>query len=353
MTIVNFMPVSGRAPVSVDVLRDHLDEAARRAGEEDVTLLVPKGASDLAEKLPSGRVVLADDSFGYVYTNDTAALQVVRGEKPLPSEVTGSCETAVVSGERWLLGNDEKRVYVGETCVSVPARTTVAAILSAAGVSADGVKAVYLGYPQCQFVVASSFGDELEVSADELRVYTNENCMAKALSDILGEFRHEACGRCVFGNEGGHQMATILADICNGKGNPGDLDLIRDLGPVMEEQALCEVGRKMAAVALSALDLFGDEIGAHITKKQCPAGECRAFLTYHILVSRCVGCGKCLDVCEEDAIMGKPNFVHVVDQKACVRCGRCLEACPEGAVVTAGAKKPKTPPKPIPCRVHK
>jgi Fe-S-cluster-containing hydrogenase component 2 len=41
----------------------------------------------------------------------------------------------------------------------------------------------------------------------------------------------------------------------------------------------------------------------------------------------------------------------VVDQRSCTRCGRCLEVCPKGAVVMAGEKKPKTPPRPIPCRV--
>lgn len=50
--------------------------------------------------------------------------------------------------------------------------------------------------------------------------------------------------------------------------------------------------------------------------------------------------------------MGKARFVHVIDQRACTKCGACLEACPEGAIVMAGAKKPKTPPKPIPCKVR-
>ncbi|MBE6469840.1 MAG: hypothetical protein E7001_07855 [Coriobacteriaceae bacterium] len=57
-----------------------------------------------------------------------------------------------------------------------------------------------------------------------------------------------------------------------------------------------------------------------------------------------------LGACEKDAIAGKPHFVHAIDQKACTRCGACVKACEEGAIVTAGAGKPRTPPRPIPVK---
>ena len=120
--------------------------------------------------------------------------------------------------------------------------------------------------------------------------------------------------------------------------------------PVDATSAPCELGRIMARTVQEGIDLFGDELDRHVSKRSCPAGECKAFMTYHILVSRCTGCGDCLAACEEDAITGKDKFVHVIDQKACIQCGRCLEACGEGAVVMAGARKPKTPPRPIPCK---
>ncbi|MCC6099729.1 MAG: 4Fe-4S binding protein [Olsenella sp.] len=351
MTIVNFMPASKAAPVATDLLRERAGEVVGRASREDVTLLVPRTCEGLMSDLPRDRWVACDDSFGYVYANDTAAAQVLAGEKPLPSGVTGVGPTPVVGGEAWLAGNAEKRVYVGGTPVTSPATTTVAALLSAAGVDAGDVKAVWLGYPQCELVTAADLGREVTLSCDEARVYTSKSCMAHALAHLMEEFDHEGCGRCVFGHEGGHQLVAITSDICEGRGQAGDLDLIRDLAPVMADQALCEVGRRMAGTATQFLDAFGDEVEAHITRKTCPAGECRAFMTFHILVSKCVGCGDCLDACEDDAIMGKPGFVHVVDQRSCTRCGRCLEVCPKGAVVMAGEKKPKTPPRPIPCRV--
>lgn len=73
-------------------------------------------------------------------------------------------------------------------------------------------------------------------------------------------------------------------------------------------------------------------------------------MTVHILASKCVGCGECMDVCEDDAILGKKNFVHVIEQDECTICGKCVEACDEDAIVLAGAVKPRCPAKPIPCK---
>ena len=354
MTLVNFMPLDRSHLVALELLRSNLEEAARRVAAEDVRLLVPASATDVAAALPEGSFVTADDSFGFVYDNDTAAARVLVGEKPLSSAVSGTTEGAelLVSGESWLCGDERKVVYVGDARVEGAAQTTVGELLGAAGVSADDVKAVYLGYPMSTFVVPAHFGDAVTLSCDDVRVIGSGDCAVDAVRDILDGFHRECCGRCVFGNEGGHQLCAILADACAGKGQSADLDLIRDLTPTMAEQALCEVGQRMASVAAQALDLFGDEFEAHVSRHQCPAGTCRALVTYHILVSRCTGCGECLDACEEDAIEGKVGFVHVIDQRACVHCGKCLDACPKGAVVTAGLKKPKTPPHPIPCRVH-
>ncbi|MBP3884652.1 MAG: 4Fe-4S binding protein [Olsenella sp.] len=228
--------------------------------------------------------------------------------------------------------------------------TTTAALLKELGVDAAELKAVWFGYPMAQFVVPERFGEELEVTTCELQTFGPEDCMAHALLDVCEELRRSTECTCTFGHEGGYQVVTILGDVCSKKGKPDDIALLRDLAPVMQAQALCGEGRALASAVLQALDLFGPEIEAHITKKSCPSGGCPAFKTYHILVSKCTGCGKCLDACDDDAIMGKAKFVHVVDQRKCSQCGACLEACPEGAVVRAGAKKPKTPPRPIPVR---
>ena len=230
---------------------------------------------------------------------------------------------------------------------------TTADLLASLGAETDGLKAVWFAFPQAQLVTAERFGDEVEVTAPSVRVFDASSCMADALLTIVTELRDINECTCNFGHEGTFQILAILGDICTKKGKPGDLALLRDIAPVMAKHAKCDEGKAVARAVTQILDAFNDEIEAHITKKVCAAGGCRAFQTYHVLVSKCIGCGKCIEACEDDAILGKPRFVHVIVQKACVQCDKCRQACPEDAIVTAGANKPKTPPKPIPCKRKK
>ena len=48
-------------------------------------------------------------------------------------------------------------------------------------------------------------------------------------------------------------------------------------------------------------------------------------------VTRCTGCGACVEVCPVGAVAlvdGKAR----VDEELCTGCGACVDACPEGAI---------------------
>lgn len=62
------------------------------------------------------------------------------------------------------------------------------------------------------------------------------------------------------------------------------------------------------------------------TRKECSAG--------------CIGCMKCMKVCEHDAIKVENNTAHV-DYSKCVGCGECEKGCPTKAIhiVTLGGAK--------------
>ncbi len=233
---------------------------------------------------------------------------------------------------------------------NVPECATTITLLEAVGVEPTTCKAVWYGFPQAEFIVPDRFGDQVEVTSSSMRVFEEADCMASALLEIVNELRRSTECTCTFGHEGAFQLISILGDGCQKKGNPVDVALVRELADAAAAYASCDEGRAMGRAVLQALELFGEEIAAHFEKRRCPTGGCAAFKTVHILVSRCTGCGACLKACEDGAIMGKPRFVHVVDQGKCTQCKRCQEACPEQAVVLAGAKKPKTPPRPIPVK---
>ena len=54
----------------------------------------------------------------------------------------------------------------------------------------------------------------------------------------------------------------------------------------------------------------------------------------------CIQCGKCMKVCEHEAITQNPKTgVYMINKKKCVACGKCVEICPMKVMVL----KPESP----------
>jgi NAD-dependent dihydropyrimidine dehydrogenase PreA subunit len=145
----------------------------------------------------------------------------------------------------------------------------------------------------------------------------------------------ESCGKCVPCREGLKQMLLILNNICSGKGKKGDLELLQELAEVMRDASLCALGTSAANPVLSTIKYFRDEYEAHINEKRCPAGVCKALVSYYIEPEKCQACLICARSCPAEAIKGSKGVVHVIDQEKCTKCGTCIDVCPTrfGAVI--------------------
>jgi len=166
-------------------------------------------------------------------------------------------------------------------------------------------------------------------------VTDEDTCMVDVARYFLNFLAGESCGKCVPCREGIHQMLKILNRICEGKGRTGDVELLEELGEVVRDASLCALGQTAPNPVLSTIKYFRDEYEAHIKEKRCPAGVCKALISYYIDPKKCEACMICLRECPVEAITGGKNLVHIIDQNKCTKCGSCLEVCPPrfGAVV--------------------
>lgn len=186
---------------------------------------------------------------------------------------------------------------------------------------------------------------------EKLNQLQETDCVVDFLKKETAGHECANCGKCVYGYEGITQIQIIFNDISEKKGRSSDLELLERLCTLMQENCLCEKGDEIAQAVIYALQEYGEEIKNHASKKSCKAGVCKKFVTYHVLQDKCVGCGDCIDACQDDAIIGKKKFVHIIDPDECVKCGACQEVCSHNAIVTAGSVKPLCPKRPIPCKV--
>lgn len=127
-------------------------------------------------------------------------------------------------------------------------------------------------------------------------------------------------------------MYEMLDKITKGQATLEDLDKLEELCYYIKENALCGLGQTAPNPVLSTLRYFRDEYVAHVVEKRCPAGVCKALLSYTIDADKCKGCTLCARNCPAGAITGTVKEPHVIDQSKCVKCGACMEKCRFGAI---------------------
>ncbi len=165
-----------------------------------------------------------------------------------------------------------------------------------------------------------------------LIVMDEENCMVDVAKFFLDFTVDESCGKCPPCRIGTKRMLEMLERITDGKGQPGDIEKLIELGESIKAGALCGLGKTAPNPVLSTIKYFRDEYEAHIYEKRCPAGHCQQLLSYEIIPAKCIGCGMCLRVCPADAITGEKKQPHHINPDKCIKCGACVEKCKFGAI---------------------
>ena len=182
-------------------------------------------------------------------------------------------------------------------------------------------------------------------------VIDEDTCMVDITKFFLNFTQSESCGKCIPCRWGTKQMLDILVDITEGKGRPGDVELLQELAESVKSSSLCGLGQTAPNPVITSIHYFRDEYEEHIVKKRCSAMQCQAVISYYILPEKCEGCMICARNCPVQAIEGGKRMVHVIDQDKCINCGICLDVCPPkfSAVVKVSGKKPSNiPEKPVP-----
>jgi NADH:ubiquinone oxidoreductase subunit F (NADH-binding)/(2Fe-2S) ferredoxin len=205
-------------------------------------------------------------------------------------------------------------------------------------------KAVQTGGPSGGFLPESCL--DLPVDFDSLTqagtmmgsggmvVVDDRTCMVEAARYFIEFLTEESCGKCVPCREGLRTSMEALTRITRGAGRADDLDLLIEIGEVMQDSCLCALGSSAPNPVLSTLRYFRDEYDAHINHRACPAGACKELIEYAIDDSKCDGCHACVGACSVDALTGTVKELHKLDQGKCIKCGACLEMCARGAILT-------------------
>lgn len=162
--------------------------------------------------------------------------------------------------------------------VEIPFGPTLREVLDRfAGGMAEGgrLKAVQVGgplgslFPESKLDIPICFDAFNEAGAvlghGGIVVFDHQTDMVKLARHYMTFTAEESCGKCTPCRIGSVRGRELLERIEAGKGTPGDLALLADLGETMKATSLCAHGARGPYPILTAIEHFGEEFGRKLS----------------------------------------------------------------------------------------
>ena len=214
----------------------------------------------------------------------SAAMIVARGPEYFASVGTeGSRGTAVFS----LVGR-----VANTGLIEVPMGMTLGEIIRGIGGGSQSgrpIKAVQTGGPSGGCIPAAMLDIPVDyesltkagtiMGSGGMIVMDETTCMVDTAKYFVHVGMEESCGKCTPCRDGLQHMHYILEEITQGRGRPGDIELLERIGNHIRALSFCGLGKTAANPVLSTIRYFRDEYEAHIHRKQCPAVVCRELIS--------------------------------------------------------------------------
>jgi len=159
------------------------------------------------------------------------------------------------------------------------------------------------------------------------------------------------CGKCYPCALGSGEARVRLIRIAQHLENvsASDIAALKRIGTQMIEGSFCIKGKKTGKFITETMANFLEDFNLHLTGA-CSHKECISLLEYVIDPELCNMCGKCLEACKYDAIIGEVKKSYLsgyipfeIRQKRCTRCGECVTVCPTGAIAVITREREEEP----------